>query len=86
MWFPIDSAPKDGRDVLLLLGTRLCVVGHYMPGGHCIEDHPPIDKGWYYWNGAMFAVSDDPIAWTSLPEIPDPLTFGSNADTGPSRG
>ena len=71
-WQPIETAPKDGREVLLKVEKRAgipgkCLVGHYMPGGHCIEDHPPIDPGWYFWNGCMFDEAAKPIEWAELP-------------------
>lgn len=46
------------------------VVAHWMPGGHCIEDHPPIARGWYYDNGGeviQFA-TETPMDWAPLPE------------------
>lgn len=72
-WQPIETAPKDGREVLLRVELRAgipgkCLVGHYMGGGHCIEDHPPIDAGWYFWNGCMFDNRAKPIEWMPIPE------------------
>jgi len=46
------------------------LVGHYMPGGHCIEDHPAIDRGWYFWNGRMFDLASVPTHWMPLPPLP----------------
>lgn len=68
----MDSAPRDGTEVLLkveiLAGIRgKFLVGHYMPGGHCIEDHPAIDSGWYFWNGCMFDKASKPLEWAPLP-------------------
>lgn len=73
LWSPIETAPKDGREVLLRVELRAGIpgkifVGHWMPGGHCIEDHPPIDAGWYFWTGAMFNVAYDPTHWMELPK------------------
>jgi NTP pyrophosphatase (non-canonical NTP hydrolase) len=70
---PMDNAPTDGTEVLLLVESRAGIpgkylVGHYMPGGHCIEDHPAIDEGWYFWNGCMFDMASKPIGWRELPE------------------
>jgi hypothetical protein len=70
---PMDCAPLDGKEVLLKVESRAGIpgkmlVGHYMPGGHCIEDHPPIDRGWYFWNGCSFDLASKPIAWMPLPE------------------
>jgi hypothetical protein len=38
-----------------------------MRGGHCIEDHPAIDAGWYFWTGHLFDREAKPIAWMPLP-------------------
>lgn len=73
-WQPIETAPKDGTEVLLLVKRRAGIpgkmlVGHYMRGGHCIEDHPAIDPGWYFWNGRMFDAAAEPLSWMPLPSI-----------------
>lgn len=67
-WPTIDSAPKDGKEVLVRVKMRAgmsgrCLVGHYMVGGHCIEDHPAIAEGWYFWNGCMFDKAAEPTHW-----------------------
>jgi len=74
-WRTMDSAPRDGREVLLRVELRAgmpgCqLVGHFMQGGHCIEDHPPIDRGWYFWNGCMFDKAAKPTHWMPLPPLP----------------
>lgn len=74
-WEKMDTAPKDGREVLLLVERRAGVpyktlVGHYMQGGHCIDDHPPISEGWYFWDGRMFDKAAEPVLWMPLPDIP----------------
>ena len=74
-WQPIETAPKDGREVILAVEVRAGIthgvlVGHYMPGGHCIEDHPPIDQGWYFWNGFMFDKAARPTHWMPMPNHP----------------
>lgn len=74
-WQPMKTAPTDGREVVLAVEYRAGVprgvlVGHHMEGGHCIEDHPAIDKGWYFWNGAMFDKASNPIGWLPLPPHP----------------
>ena len=71
-WKPMGCAPRDGREVLLVVECRAGIpgkqlVGHYMPGGHCIEDHPAIDEGWYFWNGCRFDKASKPLAWMELP-------------------
>lgn len=69
---PMESAPRDGREVILKVKSRAGIsgkylVGHYMPGGHCIEDHPPIAEGWYFWNGREFDHAAEPIGWMPIP-------------------
>lgn len=71
-WRPMDTAPKDGTEVLLKVEhhpstQKEHVVGHYMPGGHCIEDHPAIAEGWYYWNGSYFGPVSNPVKWMPIP-------------------
>lgn len=73
-WEKMDSAPKDGTEVVLIVKKRAgiphCqVVGHYMPGGHCIQDHPPISEGWYFWNGCGFDYAAKPLLWMPLPKV-----------------
>ena len=70
-WQPTTTAPKDGREVALLVrraGALGGIVGHWLPGGHCIEDHPPIAAAWYFWNGAAFDHAPEPLGWAPLPE------------------
>lgn len=72
-WRPMETAPRDGTEVILKVALRAGVrgkmlVGHYMRGGHCIEDHPPIDAGWYFWNGRMFDEASHPLEWMPLPD------------------
>lgn len=75
-WRPIQTAPKNsGEEVLLLEKMRAGVpgkmlVGHWMPGGFCIEDHPAIDAGWYFWNGCSFDKASEPTHWMPLPSDP----------------
>lgn len=74
-WRPMKAAPRDGTEVLLVVKLRAGVsgrmlVGHWMEGGHCIEDHPPIEAGWYFWNGCMFDRASKPLHWMPLPPSP----------------
>jgi hypothetical protein len=76
VWQPIETAPKDGREVILAVKMRAgiqhgVVVGHYMEGGHCIEDHPPIAAGWYFWNGCQFDKASVPTHWMAMPHHPE---------------
>lgn len=70
-WNSMDTAPKDGTEILIEVELRAgvggrCLVGHYMRGGHCIEDHPPIAEGWYFWNGCAFDKAAKPIRWRHI--------------------
>lgn len=72
-WQPICTAPKDGTEILLRVNTPDGVpgnylVGHYQPGGNCIDDHPPIDRGWYFFNGTQFNLASNPTHWMPLPK------------------
>lgn len=72
-WQPIATAPKSGEVLVVVLraGCRGRVVAHYMPGGHCIEDHPSIPAGWYRWSGfSMQLLEDAPTHWMPLPDLP----------------
>jgi hypothetical protein len=80
-WRPMESAPKNGTEVLIAVRIRAGVagkmlVGHFMPGGHCIEDHPAIEAGWYFWNGSMFDEASEPAAWMPLPAAPSDAKAG----------
>jgi hypothetical protein len=74
-WQPIETCPrKAGKEYLLRVKVRAGIrgsslVGHWMPGGHCIEDHPAIDGGWYFWNGCMFDLAAEPTHWMPLPAV-----------------
>jgi hypothetical protein len=70
-WQSMKTAPRDGTEVLLQVEHRAGIpgkllVGHYMPGGHCIGDHPAIDEGWYFWTGSMFDKASKPMRWMSI--------------------
>lgn len=71
----MESAPRDGTEVLLVVAYRAGInhkmlVGHYQRGGLCIDDHPPIAEGWYFWNGCMFDRAAQPTHWMYLPAPP----------------
>lgn len=67
-WQTMDTAPKDGTEVILRDAHMVRVLAHYMAGGFCIEDHPAINAGWYFWDGYMFNNSFKPLAWRLVAE------------------
>jgi hypothetical protein len=75
-WQPIETAPKGKGEILVIanlhsrdMDRHVAHLVHWMPSGHCIEDHPPIEGGWYRWNGCEF-VTCSPIWWMPLPSPP----------------
>lgn len=62
-WHDMSTAPKDGTEIILENANYCRVLAHWMPGGHCIDDHPPIDRGWYFFDGNQFAVFKEPKRW-----------------------
>lgn len=72
VWHPMETAPKDGTEVILRNVSWNRALAHYMPGGHCIEDHPPIDAGWYFWNGRIHDVFTSPVQWRSIVQQDQP--------------
>jgi hypothetical protein len=71
---PETMPPKDGSEVILRVkraGVTGSVVAHYMPGGYCIEDHPAIEEGWYFWNKSYFDLAPNPTHYQLLPSPPE---------------
>lgn len=67
-WQPIETAPKDGTDVLLYCGPPddpLLGVGYWTGG----EDEQP---GWYLWPTAAPFAAPWPTHWAPLPPFPIP--------------
>jgi hypothetical protein len=74
-WLPIESAPKDGTEILLLrrdVGRQLMCVGKWAANFHGSGWYR--DKGWMmtgYQGLAHDAVSPPPELWTPLPPSPE---------------
>ncbi len=67
----MSTAPIDGTEILIEVKQRAGVpgkflVGHYMKGGIYEDGFPPVEEGWYFWNGSMFDKAAEPIGWTHL--------------------
>ena len=67
-WKSCDSPPKNPRDVRLVTHTGQYMEAHYLTGGHCIEDHPPVAAGWYHWTGTYYDRVPNPDKWMDIPK------------------
>lgn len=74
VWQPIETAPKDGRDVLLgwRFGSRWMVVGaHYTPDKSGHDNRPTGGGSWYVTKGNGKTVwLDREVFWMPLPAPP----------------
>lgn len=72
-WQPIETAPKNATDVLVLLHDSVGLP--YVMVAHWAEDlsgseQPPF-RGWFYNTGYGFSeVPKKPKRWHPLPELP----------------
>lgn len=61
-WKPIETAPKDGTSVLVLIGS--CGMAHVARF---------VDSGWEIaWDGYSLSWFDGPVKWMPLPAVPAP--------------
>lgn len=72
-WQPMMDAPKNAREVLLLVkppsGMWYRMVAHWAHGGG--EDQPPFGPGWFYRGAEGFHEiprGHEPMGWIQLPE------------------
>lgn len=70
-WRPIDQAPKDGMDILLLIeNSDIPVVGHYLhERWHGNAEHYDVSCGMWCQGGSIKAIVK-PTHWRPLPEPP----------------
>lgn len=66
-WKSCDSPPNNPRDVRLVTHAGQYMEAHYLTGGHCIEDHPPVEAGWYHWTGTYYDQVPNPAKWMDIP-------------------
>lgn len=67
-WKSCVNPPKSPRDVRLVTHTGQYMEAHYLAGGHCVEDHPPIAAGWYHWTGTYYEQVSNPAKWMDIPK------------------
>lgn len=92
-WKPIESAPKDGTDILLTNGVHVsCGHWHYDEGG--TTEHRDLDgryigqddrdgfAGWLDWMGGM---TPNPTHWMPLPAAPGSTASGAPGDAQDER-
>lgn len=69
-WFTMDSAPKDGKEVLVTDGKR--VEKAWFGFDH--NDFDEVEGGWWYGTGDDFSVGYyynpiDPVKWMPIPDL-----------------
>lgn len=81
-WRPIETAPKDGTDIMLSNGVAVSV-GHWFHEEGGIREHRDLDgryigqdesegfDGWIDWGGGMLP---EPSCWMPLPAAPGAST------------
>ena len=71
-WQPIETAPKDATEVLLLVekdGVKHPLVAHWAYGGG--EDQPSFGPAWFEWDGYGYrGIHGKPTHWAPIPEKP----------------
>ena len=79
-WISIDSAPKDGTEIILMKGSRVTcgswqvfveTESHYDSSGNYIgSDEIDCGASWCSYDGG-FCEDDEPTHWMPLPEPPE---------------
>jgi hypothetical protein len=79
-WQPIETAPKDGTDIILgapvqeYQGRRVeprSTIGHWDTGaGFLCDIDDDGDPSWMSWDGG-FTTENPPTHWMPLPEPPE---------------
>jgi hypothetical protein len=79
-WQPIETAPKDGTDIILMAPGRV-TIGHWTTedecrvdvgdcGGECrCREYDYTDPSWISWDGG-FTLEHPPTHWMPLPNPP----------------
>lgn len=80
-WQPIETAPKDGVNVLLLVGGKVDI-GWWRQGSHALRAKPV--PCWRYRRSlsVTYDRAHPPTHWMPLPEPPNPTP---NEQLSPSR-
>ena len=70
-WQPIDTAPKDGTDILVLLHPQIAErSGYHMEICH-YEKRPLLGETWTAQNDGFSTDLDGATHWMALPETPN---------------
>ncbi|WAJ27157.1 hypothetical protein [Antarcticirhabdus aurantiaca] len=88
-WMPMESAPKDGKEVILRIPARGWP-DHYQQIAHWADDmsgeeQPPF-RGWFRNTGYGYAEVADPTGWRPLTASPagdDPKALDAAARSSP---
>ncbi len=78
-WQPIETAPKDGTEVLLSNPTDgYVLIGHFVAPCSVLPDSPDDEQDWYTTEGDYLGTvgnsSTAPTHWMPLPKHVEPST------------
>jgi len=59
-WRPMVCAPRGGQEITVKNAAGLERRAHWCA---FVEDHPPIEPGFYFWTGTYNDLIRDPIGW-----------------------
>ena len=83
-WQPIETAPKDGTDILVLLHPQIAErAGYHMEICH-YEKRPLLGETWTAQNDGFSTELDGATHWMALPEAPNAELTGAT-HSGASR-
>lgn len=69
-WLPIETAPRDGSQVIVLRGNRAEIASYYHRETYEFGKLVRTAKGWTSTHAVMGLKLDEPTHWLPLPELP----------------